>query len=96
VLDDDAGRGVKSLDRFPCRVGVADVVVGELLALQLFVAGDAAGHGERLAIERGLLVRVLAIAHGVDLVEGQLQALGKVVGLLSASRLVSQLAMALS
>ena len=35
MLDDHAGRHVEALDAFPCRIGVGDVVVAELLALQL-------------------------------------------------------------
>jgi hypothetical protein len=49
-----------------------------------------------LAVERRLLVRVLAVAQVLDLVEGELQASGKAAGLLSASRLVSQLEIAAS
>jgi hypothetical protein len=39
------------------------------------------GAATGLAVERGLLVRVLAVAQGLDLVEGQLQRSGKVAGL---------------
>ncbi len=81
MLDDDAGcrrvSRTEGLDRFPGRIGIADVVVGKLLALQLLVAGDAARHGNGFAIERGLLVRILTIAHGIGLVEGQLQTRGE-------------------
>ena len=65
VLDDDDGRRVRRIelgDAFIGRVGVVDVVVGELLALHLPGRGDA---GARLgrAVERGRLMRVLAVAH---------------------------------
>ncbi len=64
VLDDDDGRralGIELGDALIGRVGVVDVVVGELLALQLARAGDAEApiHSR---IERRLLVRVLAIS----------------------------------
>ena len=45
VLDDDAGRIGEALDALPCRVRVGDVVVGELLALDLAVGGDATRRG---------------------------------------------------
>ena len=65
VLDDRHGRTalrIELADQFESRVGVVDVVVGELLALQLprgcnsgtLFAGD---------VEAGLLVGVLSIAH---------------------------------
>ena len=46
-------------------VGVVDVVVGQLLALQLPRGGDAGPLVGR-AIERRVLVRVLAIAQRLD------------------------------
>src|SRR5207302_5358544 len=62
VLDDDAGRLGEALDAFPGSVGIGDVVVGELLALQLAVRRQAAGDRALVAVERRALVRVLAIA----------------------------------
>ena len=47
VLDDGAGRGARRIelgDAFVGRVGVVDVVVGELLALHLPRGGDAEAH----------------------------------------------------
>jgi hypothetical protein len=42
MLDDDAGRGlVELLDALQCGIGIGDVVVRELLALQLGRGGDA-------------------------------------------------------
>ncbi|OPZ04932.1 MAG: hypothetical protein BWZ09_01451 [Alphaproteobacteria bacterium ADurb.BinA305] len=78
MLDDDAGRrrAVEGLHAFPGRVGVGDVVVGQLLALQLGVAGHAALGRAGLAVEGRGLVRVLAVAQVLHLVEGELQALG--------------------
>ena len=78
MLDDGAGRGAARIelgDAFIGRVGVVDVVVGELLALHLPRGGDAEALAGR-AIERRALVRVLAIAQRLD----QLAAEGAVVG----------------
>ena len=64
VLDDGAGGGALRIelgDAFIGRVGVVDVVVGELLALHLPRGGDTCAHIRR-AIECRRLVRVLAIA----------------------------------
>ena len=98
VLDDDAGRAGEGLDAFPGGIGVADVVVRQFLALQLGVGGDGAWRDDRVAVEGGLLVRVLAVAQGFDAVEGGLQAVGngESFGASSAvdSSAVSQLAIA--
>ena len=53
--------GIELGDAFIGRVGVVDVVVGELLALHLPRGGDAEARIGR-AIERRRLVRVLAVA----------------------------------
>ena len=85
VLDNDAGefafRNIKSLHAFPCRVGIGDVVVREFLALNLLIAGDAASHYRCFAIERRLLMRILAVTQGFDLVEGELQFVREGTGL---------------
>ena len=68
VLDDDAGGGARRIelgDAFIGRIGVVDVVVGQFLALQLPRGGDAGALVGR-RIERGLLVRVLAVAQRLD------------------------------
>ena len=62
MLDDDAGRRVEGLDAFPGRVGVGDVVVAELLALQLRPARQQAVRRAGLRGRRPRLVRVLAVA----------------------------------
>src|SRR6185503_18238107 len=62
MLDDYARRLGEALHAFPRRVGVGDVVVGELLPLDLPVAREAAGNRLRVAIERCRLMRVLAVA----------------------------------
>ena len=64
MLDDDAGRaarGRKLGDAFIRRVGVVDVVVRELLALQL-ARGRDAGAALRRTVECGALMRILAVA----------------------------------
>src|SRR5476651_427267 len=52
-------------DAFIGRIGVVDVVVGQLLALQLPCGGDTRAL-VRGAVERGGLVRVLAVAQRLD------------------------------
>ena len=60
----------KRLDAFPGRIGVGDVVVREFLALQLRVQSTSEpGAGSQVAVERGLLVRVLAVAQVLQLDE---------------------------
>ncbi len=78
VLDDDARRALGRVERFhalPRRIGIGDVVVRQLLALQLRVVGQRAVHGLQVAVEGGGLVRVLAVAHLLHLLEGQVQRL---------------------
>src|SRR5205807_1835767 len=67
-------RGVELGHAFVSGVGVVDVVVGELLALQLPRAGDAGALIAR-AVERRRLMRVLAIAQRF----GQMSAEGAIV-----------------
>ena len=68
VLDDDASRGALRIEfgeAFIGGIGIVDVVVGELLALQL----TRRGHPRRAlgrAIECGRLMRVLAVAQRLD------------------------------
>ena len=54
-----AGGLIELLDQLPGRVQVHQIVVGKLLALQLLGARDPA---LPVGIERGLLVRILAVA----------------------------------
>ena len=64
MLDDRTGGGpawIEFSGKLECRVGVVDIVVGELLALHLSRRCNAGGDGPRV-IEGGALMRVLAIA----------------------------------
>ena len=63
VFHDHAGRRVKGFDGFPCGIGISDIVVRQFFALQLFVGGKAACGGVNIAVERGSLVRIFAVAH---------------------------------
>ena len=74
VLDDDHRRLVEERHELARRVGVEQVVPGELLALHLAHAAEQAG-AARQAIDRGGLMRVLAVA-GLELArQGERQAL---------------------
>ena len=68
MLDDDAGRPLELAHAFPGGVGVGDVVVAQFLALQLGEGRERARHRPQVAVERRLLVRVLAVAqvHHLD------------------------------
>src|SRR2546430_2031415 len=67
----------RSLHAFPGRVGVGDVVVRQLLALNLGVAGDAAGSRVAVAIERRRLMRVFAVAQVLHFFELERKAPGE-------------------
>ena len=73
VLDDHAGRLVELLHAFQCGVGVGEVVVAELLALEEPGGGDDAHRRAALDVERTALVRVLAVAQLAGEVELQVQ-----------------------
>jgi hypothetical protein len=65
VLDDGDGRRAELGDQLEGGVGVVEVVVAELLALELRGGGDARPRAGRLVhggVEGGCLVRVLAVA----------------------------------
>ena len=62
VFDDHASRGVKTLDALPGRVGVADVVVRQFLALQLNVVCQRSRSGLEIAVKSRRLMRVLPVA----------------------------------
>ncbi len=73
VLDDDAGRLRELPHALQRGVGVGDVVVRQFLALQLPRRRDARRRRRRVGVERRRLVRVLAVAQVVLLVELQRQ-----------------------
>ena len=76
VLDDDAGGRLEAARAFPGGIGVGDVVVRQFLALQLAVVAQQAGRALRVDVERGGLMRVLAIAQGLFLPDLQGQGAG--------------------
>ncbi len=66
MLDDDAGSSlVELLDTFQRGVRVRDVVVGQLLALELACRCNTRLADIALDKEGRLLVRILAVAHGL-------------------------------
>ena len=69
MLDDHTGSGLEALDALPGSVGVGNVVVRELLALQLYAGDQRAGRGMQVAVQRGLLVAVFAVAQVLHLGE---------------------------
>ncbi|ABA48884.1 hypothetical protein BURPS1710b_3404 [Burkholderia pseudomallei 1710b] len=73
VLDDHARRRVERLHAFPRGVRIGDVVVRQFLALQLAVVRERAGRRRDVAVERGALVRILAVAQVLHLVEREVQ-----------------------
>ena len=77
MLDDDAGRLNERLDALPRGVAVRDIVVREFLALQLSIGGDRSRRRRLVAIERGGLMRILAVAHLLRLVAGKMKRIGK-------------------
>ena len=68
MLDDHAGRALgERFHTLQCRIGIRHVVIGQFLALHL-PCGRHRGLGRRvLDKERGALMRVLAVTHGLDL-----------------------------
>ena len=73
MLDDDAGRRVELTHALERGVAVRDVVVRQLLALQLRRRGHRCADRARIAVERRLLVRVLAVAQIEVLAKRQIQ-----------------------
>jgi hypothetical protein len=77
VLDDDAGGCLELAHAFPSGVGIRQVVEGEFLALTLAEARQRTRLRLRLAVERGLLVRVLAVAQVLHLDEAGVELVGE-------------------
>ena len=78
VLDDHAGGRVELPHAFERGIGVGQVVEREFLALQLRGRADARALRVARDVERGLLVRVLAVAQVEPLAELQRQQVGEV------------------
>ncbi len=77
MLHDDT-RGLVELLHEPLRrVQIHQIVVGKFLALQLLGAGESGRDPAGRHIERGLLVRVFAVAHGLAALERDVDALGQ-------------------
>ena len=69
MLDDDASWRVETLDTFPRGIGVRQIVVAQFFALQLLGSHQRSGRGVEVAVERGALVGVLAVAQVLHLDE---------------------------
>ena len=81
VLQDHHGGLVELTHERPARVGVEQVVVGELLAVELFGVDQAVRLGELVeAVERRLLMRVLTVAQALLLDQVQVDRVGHLVG----------------
>ena len=81
MLDHHHGGLAELGDAFVGRVGVVDVVVGELLALDHARGGDARPPAA-VGVERRLLVRVLAVAQHLHALGRERQPLGEGLALL--------------
>ena len=88
MLDDDHSRflACKFCRQFERGVGIVQVVVGQLLALKLRGLRNACGAGHLRDIDRGLLVRVFAIAQRVGALEGEGEGLGEQRGFIARGR----------
>jgi len=80
VFDDGNGGGIKFGHQLERGVGVVDVVVGEFFSLQDLRGGRTGALFER-CVERGALMRVFAVAHGLFEIAGEGN-LARVIGIL--------------
>ena len=80
MFDDDACRLRESLDAFPRRIRIGDVVVGQFLALQLPVIAECARYGTQVAIKRCLLVWIFAVTQILELGEAHVDLFGECAG----------------
>ena len=71
MLQTHAERGIKLTGNGQSGIGILDVVVRQLLAVQLFGRGQREGHSLLLAVELRCLMRVLTIAQRLHQVELQ-------------------------
>ena len=67
MLDDHASRFREAFDTFPCRIGIRDVVVGKLFALQLHSRDQSTRGWVQIAVEGCCLMRIFAIAQVLQL-----------------------------
>jgi hypothetical protein len=66
VLDDRDGRpGPKFANASPRGIEINEIIVGEFLALELLRAGKSTNRRPRRNVERGSLMRVFPLAHGL-------------------------------
>ena len=77
MLDDYAGGGIELPHAFERGVAVGDIVVREFLALELLRLRHAGADGARIGVERGLLMRILAVAQIQMLAKRQIQVIRK-------------------
>ena len=73
MFDDDAGWHVKSLHALPGRVGISNIVVRQLLALQLAIRGQAAGYASQITVKRRALVGIFSVTQCLHAVELHVQ-----------------------
>ena len=69
MFDNHASRLDEGFDAFQCRIGIGDVVVRQLFALQLLGGRDGGFRGAWVDVEGGFLVRVFTVTHVLGFVE---------------------------
>ena len=85
VLDDHGGRLGELADQVQGAIEIEDVVERQLLAVQHLGGGDAGVRDAGLDVERGLLVRVLAVAAASLLVQAATRCRSSAAGQASAA-----------
>ena len=76
MLDDGDGGLLEFLHQRPGGVEIDEIVVGKLLALKLFRAGEARHRLTGRNIERCGLMRIFAVAHRLAAFERNMNAFG--------------------
>ena len=79
VLQNNHGRLVELASERPARIGIENVVVGKLLAVELFGIHEAMRVGIGQAVERSALMRVFAIAQVLLLLEVKVDNVGSLL-----------------
>ena len=77
MLDNDATRGIELTHAFQRRIAIGDVVERQFPPLNLPRLRDGCADGARVGVERGLLMRIFAVAQVDVLSKGQIQVVGK-------------------